>query len=520
MEHHYNPYDYQEKAVYSIFNHYYSGNRGNPLIVAPGGSGKTVIVAEFCRLVMEKWKGQKILVISDDQEILIQDYEAIKIQNPDSDIGLYSSGLGSTTIGDITIAGIQSIYKKLHLFKDFTYIIVDEAHKIPFDKKSMYLICLLGLNLPTLGLTATPFRLGVGYIHLADNRFFSDIVYTITYGELLKSGRVCKMINKQPGITLDASQIKKQAGDFILKELSLAFDREGITTEIVDDLKKYKELRKKWLVFAIDIVHCEHISERLNEIGIKSTVVHSKTGINRSIVIDEYKDDKYQAIVSVAMMTTGVNIPEVDLVVLLRSTASPALHGQIIPRGSRVYPGKADCLVLDYAGNLKRNGPIDAPNVKVVGKGGGNPIMKVCENCDEIVASAVRICPECGSEFIFKNKLTLTTSNSSVLSIKNWHNVDSVAYDVHIGKKNIPMLLVRYICGLRQFKEYIAIEHGGYATHKARFWWRRRTDIEAPETSKEAIKKSKELAVPVKILVDESGKYDSIIEQKFTEEMI
>ena len=517
----YIPFYYQTEAVDAIFKFFSDGKKGDPLVVAPGGSGKTVMIAEFCRRTLEYWPNQKILVLSDDQEILRQDYEAIKAQLPDADIGLYSAGLKSRTIGQITVGGIQSIYDKPELFEEFDIAVVDECDKISYNKKSRYQKLFNKLKIRKIGFTATPFRLGTGYITSGEDAPFSEIVYDISMKTLqeLDPPRLCKIFSKKTFKTFDASSIGKQNGDFILKELSLAFDKEAITREIVEDLKKYKLLRKKWLVYAIDIEHCEHVSDILNKAGIKSRTVHSKTGIDRKSVIKNFREtDDYQALVSVGMLTTGVDIPPVDLIVLLRSTSSIRLHIQIIVRGARVSPetGKEDCLVLDYAGNLKRNGPIDDPIIKLSGKGGGGEaIMKVCEQCDELVAIAVRICPCCGAEFLFKHHLNLESSQKSVMSLKNWHNVDETYYKWYVGSKGIAMLMVYHRCGLRTFSQTVPIEHPGKAAYMAQHWWKRRSDYGPPTTATEAVKHSDTLKKPIEIEVDERGKYDQITDHKF-----
>jgi DNA repair protein RadD len=509
----YNLYDYQQKAIDSIFSYFRLKKGKNPLVVAPGGSGKTVIFAEFCRIVRKKWPKQKILILGDDKEILLQNYKTISKQVNEK-IGLYSSGLKSKTIKDITVAGIQTIFKKTKLFSNFNIIIVDEAHKVSLDKKSRYLVFLIALKLPTIGFTATPFRPGTGYLHLGKNIFFDGIAYIIKIETLQnhKPPRLCRMINKQTDITLDASAIKKQTGDFIIKELSLAFDKNGITNEIINDLFKYKKERKKWLVYAIDIAHCEHICQKLNEVGIKSRTVHSKTGLDRKPIIEDFrKTDNYKVLVSVAMITTGVDIPEIDLIAILRPTASPVLHSQIILRGTRIAPGKNDCLVLDYAGNLKRNGPINKPTIKLSGKGDGEAMMKVCENCNEIVHIATRTCPDCGSIFEFKHNLSLQSSNSEIISSENWHEVTNIEYTRHIAKgSGTPMLLIRYVCGLRVFREYLPLEHGGFPAYKAQFWWKNRTTYPVPKTVHEALETAKYLRTPTKILVNENGQYPEI----------
>jgi len=512
------PYDYQQDAIDAVFRYFQNGGKGNPLVVAPTGSGKSVIISELCRIIKRNWPEQHILVLAHDASILQQNYDAIVQQTEGMpfDVGLYSSGLKSREIEEVTVAGIQSCYNKADDFKHFDIILLDEAHTVSYKKTSRYRTFFNAVKKKVVGFTATPYRLGTGYLHLGDDAFFDDIVYTIKLSKLQELGRLCQVTSKKPSTTLDASQIKKQSGDFIVKELSMAFDRKSITQEIVSELIGYKNLRKKWLVYAIDIEHCEHIAETLNEMGIKTAVLHSKLKTSRDFVLDKFRAGEYQAVVSVAMLTTGLDIPEVDMIVLLRPTASPVLHVQIIGRGMRIAEGKEDCLVLDYAGNLMRNGPIDAPTIKTNnGKGGGEPIMKECDQCCELVHIAVRICPSCGANFQFQHHLTLGTSDADVISMENWHEVEDVEYYPYTGAKNITMLRVDYLCGLRIFKEYICIEHGGYATAKAHHWWKRRSSVSPPDTTKQSLDVVHTLDKPDRILVNESGRYPEIKMHEF-----
>lgn len=505
---------YQKEAIDAIFDFYYAGETGHPLVVAPTGSGKSYIIAGFCKEVLIKWSGQKILVVSHVKEILQQDYDKIKLLCPSTSVGLYSAGMGKKTIRDITVAGIQSIYNKPDLFSEFDIILVDEAHKIPHTKDGMYNKLFNAVDKPIVGFTATPYRLGHGYLHLGEDALFSKIVYSIQIKELQKLGHLCTVSSKGTENRMDASTIKKQAGDYILSELSLAFDRDAITDNIVNELLKYKQLRKMWLAFAIDIEHAEHIAEKLNEKGIKTGVVHSKMERDRTAVINQFKDCEYQCLVSVAVLTTGFDVPGVDLIVLLRPTASPVLHVQIIGRGLRPAEGKEDCLVLDFAGNLMRNGPIDAPVIKTKGKGGGEAIMKECPNCREIVFAAVRVCG-CGHKFIFQHNLKAEAATSAVLSKEAWHKVTETSYCVYTGSRGIPMIKVSYLCGTQAFSEYVCVEHDGYARHKAAYWWKRRCGGDLPATAEEAYEMTDSLVTPVKILVDESNKFPNIKEHLF-----
>lgn len=525
---------YQEEAIAATFKYFYSGKRGNPLIVAPTGSGKSHMIGGFCKQVMDRWPTQRITIISHVKEILSQDYKTIKEHMGNKAVGLYSAGLGSRTVKNITVAGIQSVYDKPELFDQTDIFIIDEAHTIPHTKVGRYHKFFSQVKKPVIGYTATPFRLGKGYLHIGENSFFDDIIYTVPIKTLQDEGYLCRLTSKGTKKKLDASNIKKQAGDYLIKELSLAFDREAITNDIVSELLLYKDLRKKWLLFAIDIGHAKNIAYQLNKAGIKTACVHSKMSGDRDAIISDFKADKYQALVSVAVLTTGFDAPDVDLIGLLRPTDSPVLHIQIIGRGLRpVYaPGwdlttkekrlaaisagaKKDCLILDFAGNLLKNGPIDAPVIKVKGEGAGEAIMKECDNCYEIVHAAVRICPCCGVAFKFRHKLSSTSSEHKVIAMIDWHNVDGVEFFNYIGSRDIPMLKVTYTCGLRKFHEYVCLEHSGFAKHKAQHWWRRRSPEQPPESAQEAVELSDTLSIPTKILVDEGGKYPAIQGQCF-----
>ena len=246
--------DYQQEAIDSIFKFFYSKKKGNPLVKAPTGSGKSVIISGFCKYTVEKWPDQKILIISHVKEILEQNHKTLK-NHLQKDIGLYSAGLKSKKLRNITVAGIQSIYNKPELFDNFNIIIVDEAHTIPHTKNGIYHKFFNQVKKRVIGFTATPYRLGTGYLTKGEDAFFSEIVYDISIRKLQKEGYLCKLTAKGTQKRLDPIGIKKQAGDYVLKELSLAFDRVAITKDIITELLKYKNTRKKWFYIASAALH-------------------------------------------------------------------------------------------------------------------------------------------------------------------------------------------------------------------------------------------------------------------------
>ncbi len=100
------------------------------------------------------------------------------------------------------------------------------------------------------------------------------------------------------------------------------------------------------------------------------------------------------------MLTTGFDAPATDLIAMLRPTKSAGLYVQIVGRGCRLAPGKDNCLILDFAGNIARHGPIDAITPKRPGKGEPEDApVKTCPECKSIVHAAVRQCPDCGYVF-------------------------------------------------------------------------------------------------------------------------
>ena len=513
---------YQSAALDAIWKYFYSGSKGNPLVVAPTGSGKSLIIAGFCEQVQKRWPEQRILILSHVKEILTQNRKAIQSLLPDIKVGIYVAGLNRKDIAPVTLASIQSAYNAQEIFKEnFDVILVDEAHLIPHRGEGRYRTLLKLLNKPTVGFTATPFRLGTGYLHIGEGALFDQIIYNIRINDLIKMGHLCEVAAKGTHVPMDPTDIRKSGGDYVVSALAERFDKEAITSKIVNELLVYKNLRKKWLLFAIDIAHAEHITELLNQRGIVAESVHSKTK-NRTAIIKRFKEDysqqstSLQALVSVAVLTTGFDAPSVDLIGLLRPTSSPVLHVQIIGRGLRPAAGKIDCLVLDFAGNLLRNGPIDNPDIRTCGNGSGEPIMKMCENCYEIVYAAVKICPVCGYEFLFEHHLNSSfDKDANVLSAIEWHKVDWAEYKEYLARSNKLMLKVTYHCGLRTFSEYIAVEHTGYARYRAQHWWQRRHKIPLPNTVKETLPLVNDLKTPSEILVDEQGKYPAIKEQKF-----
>jgi DNA repair protein RadD len=231
--------------------------------------------------------------------------------------------------------------------------------------------------------------------------------------------------------------------------------------------------------------------------------------------------------VNVNVLSEGFDAPHIDCVAMLRPTKSPGLYYQQVGRGFRMAPGKADCLVLDYAGNMLEHGPVDA--IKVRGARAKSPAKvetgkaKECPQCHALLAFGVRVC-ECGYSFASSDPAhsdrpvdapVLSTDRERVI---NEHVVHSVSYARHEKPGKTPSLRVTYQCGMRRFSEWVCVEHAGMARAKALRWWQARSSEQPPRTVEEALPLAWKLPSPLSITVDETGKYPEILTYEFAEQ--
>jgi DNA repair protein RadD len=192
----------------------------------------------------------------------------------------------------------------------------------------------------------------------------------------------------------------------------------------------------------------------------------------------------------------------------------------MVGRGTRLSAGKENCLVLDFAGNVRRHGPIDLVRPKRPGEGGGGEApTKVCPMCESIIALSAMECADCGYEFPAREvKIAPTAAALPILSPKTpqWLPVHGISYSRHDKLGGLPSLKVTYSCGLTSYSEWVCIEHQGYARQKAADWWRKRAPgTKVPLSVDEAITQAGHLARPSDISVRPSGRYFEISGYRF-----
>lgn len=516
---------YQKEVTPAVVKFFHDNKGEHPVVALPTGSGKTYCIADLIRYCVDHW-GVKVIVLSHVKEILEQNHKALSAYL-DCEIGVNSSMMGRREVKDITIAGIQSVYRNPEIFKDFNLVIVDEAHLIYVDQESMYQKFFKGIGKHIcVGFTATPYRLGTGYIYGdGPNSMFDGIAYDCTstrkFNKLVKDGYLAKLTTKRTKYEMDTTGIRLIGGDFNEKQMADKFNRENVTNSILKEVLAAGVDRRKWMVFAIDMKHAEHIAEILIRSGIPTAVVHSdmkKIGFDRDETIEKIKLGAYRCVVNVNILTTGFDDPTVDLIAVLRPTKSPVLHVQMLGRGSRPSPGKKDCLVLDFARNIDINGPINDVTLRINGKGaiGGEPIVKTCPDCQEKLPPAVRKCPECGYKFEFQHGLETTASEEAIINDgkDHWLRVDRVEYELNDKPSTPNSVKVTYICGKKKIREWICVEHKGYAKHKADHWVKYRGGRQC-NRAEELLEQMEDLKTPTRILIQKKGNYYLVKDSSF-----
>lgn len=515
---------YQEAAVSAIYQ-YFAEKDGHPLVVIPTAGGKSIVLASFIQGVLQQWPDQRILVVTHVRELIAQNHAEMMGLWPEAPAGIYSAGLGRRDIGArVLFAGIQSIHRRAYDVQQCDLVLIDEAHLIPRASDTMYrrfLDTLSRINpaLKVIGFTATPYRLDSGLLHEGEGRMFTDIAYEVPIRDLIDHGYLCPLISKATDLTLDVGGVGSRGGEFIPGQLQAAVDREAITTAAIDEILAYGEDRRSWLAFCSGVEHATHVAEALRERAVSCATIFGDTpAAERDRIIAAFKRGEIRALASMGVLTTGFNAPAVDLIAMLRPTKSVGLYVQMAGRGTRLAPGKENCLVLDFAGNVARHGPIDAVKAKKPAEGEGPPPTKVCPDCDSILPAALRECPDCGHQFPPPEvKVAARATTLAILSTlrAQWLDVSEVAYSRHDKPGKPSSLRVDYRCGLVRHSEWICFEHTGYARQKAVAWWQARSAAPVPATITDAVIQADVLTQPSAIFVRPSGRFTEIVNHRF-----
>ncbi|KAB1068888.1 DEAD/DEAH box helicase [Methylobacterium planeticum] len=526
---------YQRAGVDAVFD-FWAGGGENPLVEAATGTGKSVMVSTLTREVMERWPDMRVLMLVHVKELVQQNAQALLRSWPGAPVGINSAGLGRRDLrSPILFASIQSVYRQGRNLGPRDLILIDEAHLVPKAGDGMYrrLLDDLQQTVPDLrvaGFTATPYRLDSGRLDEGDDRLFSEIVFSYGIGQGIADGYLSSLVSKATDTTLDVSGVARRGGEFVAGALEAACDQDAITQAAVDELAHLGRDRRSWLLFAAGVKHAANLRDAVRARGIACEMVSGETPQGeRDRIVRDFREGRLRCLTNCSVLTTGFDAPAVDLVAMLRPTLSVGLYVQIVGRGTRLASGKENCLILDYAGNVRRHGPVDAIEVRGK-KDGSKPAAaevtevraKECPSCSSLVALNTRVCTTCGHEWTREDAPkhdAVADAERAILSLAAppWLEVSGLSFARHTKPGSPDSLRAEFHCGILTHRVWVCLEHGGRAAEKAAQWWRRMGGAEpVPATVEEGLERAEaELVWPHAIQARQAGKFWEIVGYRF-----
>ena len=526
------PRPYQSRVVEDLWTYFETHPEGNPAIEACVGAGKSMMVAMIAQRAMQQFPGTRIVVIVPSKELLVQNVQELYSVWPEANAGVYSAAVNKKQLGfDLTYATIGSIYKQAHRMGRIDLILADECHGIATSDTGMWrkLISDLrkyGSPARVVGLTGTPFRGNGVWLTHGDDPLFTHICSRVTIKELLELGFLSPLTTASTETHIDSTAVRTVAGDYNLQDLAIVSDKDELVQAACDEIVALGAARKKWLVFAVNVAHANHVCTALQQRGVPTAVVTGDTpAVQRDGAIAAYRRGDLRCLVNVSVLTTGFNVKDIDFLVLLRATKSPVLYVQILGRALRTASGKTDALIADFTDTIATLGPVDSIKGRVpTGGRKGEAPTKLCPECGNPNPASAKECIDCG--FLFPEperiKHGVTASAAAVLSSQKETMFDTVPvtevrYRLHKKEGSPTSLRVEYYDGLiRQASEWVCLSHSGYARVKAESWWRTRSTIDAiPGSADEALDwleySDAVLRKPAAIIINKASKYPSVV---------
>lgn len=518
---------YQIDAVNSVFDYYLSGKTGNVIAALPTGTGKSLVVAAIVKRALFEFPGTRVLMLTHVKELIEQNYAKLKELWSSAPVGIYSASVGVKQMGyPVMYGGVQSLRGKADMLGEVNILVIDECHLVSHKDETVYVQLINDLlirnpNMRVIGLTATPYRLGLGL--LTEGGIFDDICFDLTsrhtFNKLLDDGFISPLVPRTTRTLASAEGVATRGGEFVRGDLEKAVDKDEITAAAVLEIIEQGHNRNHCLVFAAGLKHAEHIVQQFEANNVPATMVDGEmTSKEREKRLEMFKSGEVWAMVNNGVLTTGFDFPGIDLIAMLRPTKSPGLWVQMLGRGVRPFPGKENCMVLDFARNTERLGPINDPVLPKQSGGDGTGVapIRLCEQCGTYCHASIRNCPICGCEFPERlDKWTTQASEAALIAPSLPELVDFAVtrctYTTHRKEGMPPSMKVAYHCGLRTFHEYVCFEHTGFALKKAHQWWLKRSKSVAPTTVVDALEMSSLLPIPRTIKVWLNKKYPEIM---------
>jgi len=484
--------DYQLQAIDATRQTIMKGI-SKPLIIAPTASGKSVIIAGMVDAVIKKSRDRRVLSLCFQNEILEQNESCLNRMSPDISTGIYcASSKRKDTNEQVIFASRDSLRRDPMACGEFDIVIVDEAHLVSNKEETSYGKIFKAID-PTwiIGLTGTPWRMDNGRIW-GERGFFEEVSYNISLKLLIERGYLSKYNFPKPEeVIIDTTYVKvKSTGDFDENELTKVSSTEEVVSDCIDLWQENAKGKKTSLFFCCSLAHANVVNKELiNRLGENNVAyLDGKTNKKERVnLIRQAKEGVYRAIVNVGVLTTGVDIPIIDCIVMLRATRSASLFVQSIGRGLRICEDKNDCLILDMTDNFERFDSLENPLInfhKRKNKKDDEDIVneheieeacepselseaptKSCPFCKMRCWTNIKVCHFCGHIFISHGISAKTKRRMS-----GWFIIDHYHLEKTKTKKGDDCVIATYYLFdlKRPIKEWLMYEKDGFVGHMGR----------------------------------------------------
>lgn len=374
--------DYQARAIDDLRAAYRSGAR-SPLLVAPTGSGKTVMFSAITQGAVAR--GRRVLILVHRRELIRQ--ASAKLSQAGVEHGIIAAGFEPSN-QLVQVASVQTLARRLERQSwQPDLIVVDEAHHAVAGTWSRVLD-----HWPEayrLGVTATPVRRdGRGLGAMFDRLVSGPSVQHLTAQGFLTPAKIYA-----PPPRFQSIKLRVRSGDYAPEDAAELLDKPTVTGDAIEHFQRLGRGCSA-IAFCCTTAHAEHVSAQFTARGIRSHVLLGTTPVEqREQLIRDLSTGHLQVLVSVDVISEGTDVPSVGAAILLRPTQSEGLYLQQVGRVLRPAPGKTHALILDHVGNVHRHGfPDDhrdwtLDDTRKRGRNSGPP------------APSVRTCPECFAAF-------------------------------------------------------------------------------------------------------------------------
>lgn len=536
---------YQREAVDAVFK-YWQEEAGHPLLDLATGTGKSLCLGTLFQELITGWPDMRLCCTTHVVELVEANFKEFIGIAPFAPVGVYASSLGMRDRrSQILFTQLQTVWNRAAEIGWVDVLAIDEVHLVPEDENTMYrafIDALLAINpdMKIVGLSATLYRLDSGRLDEGDDRLFDKTVYQYDVRRGIDDGYLTPITAQKTETHQDTASVPLRGNDLAKGALQKAVDKEWLNKRIVEEVMDVEGHRRTALFFCAGEKHAHNMADFVRKAGKTCEVIMGNTpkGERRKI-IEAYKEGKIWGICNDNVMSTGTNVPRIDLIVDAAKTKSASRYVQRVGRGTRViWPRafdpeatdaagrraaiaggvKRNCRYMDFAGNVAEHGPIDMISPRKPTKGDGMAPIKICPHCQEQLHASLRQCWVCGHEFEFDETPKLQTKPTDAPIISSTgpepRAVRSRVFRVHPGKFGKPdTVKASYVCGVLTVNEWLCPGHGeGFARANADRYWRKHGGADPPPRSVlEWLERQRELVATERVMIKPDGKYWSVV---------